>query len=92
MDDTKGSGKRDADERTEFLSAYSDDLIYLDQALDALLLHPRVGIVPQLAVASIARQTAVAVSNAIDMTLNRTGFGGVSPLAREGRMGHAIQV
>jgi transposase len=24
--------------------------------------------------------------------VNRTGFGGVSPLAREGRMGHAIQV
>jgi nitrate/nitrite transporter NarK len=36
--------------------------------------------------------TAVLGVVAVGVYVNRTGFGGVSPLAREGRMGHAIQV
>jgi len=44
----------------EFFYAYSDDLTYLDQALEALLVHPQVDILSQLAVASIVRQTCIA--------------------------------
>lgn len=54
----------------EFFYAYSDDLTYLDQALEALLVHPQVDILSQLAVASIVRQTCIATVGVMQTALD----------------------
>lgn len=55
--------------KSQFEWAFSDDLTYLRQAMDALLLHPGVEIIPQMAIASLVRQVCVSASNLLDVLL-----------------------
>jgi hypothetical protein len=54
----------------EFARAHSDDIIYLKQAREALLLHPTTDILRQYAVAALVRQVCIASASLVDLLVN----------------------